>query len=214
MNYGPTAFKRDRLASACTTRERRSRSQQIRRPHTAAGENERSRNRNVPVKKNTWLQRAKVYEDSFIAMKNKNAVKKQNSQDHTPQAYDIEEHLSVGQGVVIIGKNGVISNDKYYVSCMKRSKPEPSTGSDVDSFLSSEDEYSMDTNIDKVPLSWKQQLQDKDMVRNYTLTLLSLLGRASTLEYGCTSVRVEIECTCKSCNVRSRNTLKSIQVKH
>lgn len=182
MNYSSTAFKRDKLASACTTRERRSRSQQLRRPHTAAGENGRSINRTIPVKKNTWLQRAKVYEDSFIAMKNKNVVKKQNSPSHVPQAYDIEEHIDDGQGVVIIGKNGVVSNDKYYVSCMKRSKPEPSTGSDVDSsFLSSEDECSMDTNIDKVPLCWKQQLQDKDVVRNYTPALLLKLQRIPTL---------------------------------
>ena len=172
MNYGAATLRRDGLTSARTTRERRSRLQQRTRPRTvAAGENERSINRAEPVK-NTWLQRAKVYENSFIEMKNKNAVKKQNSRSHMPQAaYDIEEHLGCDQGVVIIGKNGVLSNDKYYVKCMKRSKPVASTGSDVDSsFLSSEED---DSSVDiKVPLCWKQQLQNKDMVRNCTLTLL------------------------------------------
>ena len=181
MNYGPTTIRRDGLVSACTTRERRTRSQQPTRPRTAAGrENERSVNRALPVKKNTWLQRAKVYENSFIAMKNKKVVKKQTSRDHIPQAYDIEEHLDCSQGVVVIGKNGVLSNDKYYVKCMRRSKPEPSTGSDVDSsFLSSEDEYSVDINHDKIPLCWKQQLQDKDVVRNSTLTLLLISSKIS-----------------------------------
>lgn len=173
MNCAPATFRQDGVTSARTTRERSNRSQQqLIRPRTVAGgERERSVNRAIPVK-NTWLQRAKVYENTFIEMKNRNAAKKQNSQSYKPQAYDIEEHLESAQGVVVIGKNGVRSNDQYYVKCMKRSKPVPSTGSDVDSsFLSSDDENSLDnTNNEKIPLCWKQQLQDKDVVRNYTVT--------------------------------------------
>ena len=174
MNCNPATFRRDGLTSAYSSRERKAKSQQqLRRPRTvAAGEHERKVDRAGAVK-NTWLQRAKVYEESFVAMKNKNAVKKQNSRSHIAQAYDIEEHLDCGHGVVVIGKNGFVTNDQYYVKCMKRSKPVPSTGSDVDSsFLSSEDESSVDTINGKVPLCWKQQLQDKDVVRNCTLTLL------------------------------------------
>lgn len=174
MSYSPATFRRDGLTSAYTTHERRARPAQLRRPRTVAvGEHQRSVDKDVAVKKNTWLQRAKVYEDSFAAMKNRNTVKKQDSRSHIPQAYDIEEHLDCGQGVVIIGKNGVVTNDQYYVKCMKRSKPEPSTGSDLDSsFLSSDEECSVDTTHGTVPLCWKQQLQGKDVVRNCTLTLL------------------------------------------
>ena len=178
MNYGSATFRRDGLTSAYVSREGRAKSQLPRRPRTVAGGgNERSVHKDVDVKKSSWLQRAKVYENSFAAMKNRNAVKKQNSRSHIPQAYDIEEHLDCRQGVVIIGKNGVASNDQYYVKCMKRSKPEPSTGSDADSFLSSDDEYSLDTTKNQVPLCWKQQLQDKDMVRNCTLTLLFISSK-------------------------------------
>ena len=185
MNYGPATFRRDGLKSAHVTRERRARLQLPRRPRTVAtGERERTVDKTADVKKNSWLQRAKVYESSFATMKNKNAVKKQNSRSHMPQAYDIEEHLDCDQGVVVIGQNGVVTNDRYYVKCMKRSKPEPSTGSDADSFLSSEDESSLDTGKDKIPLCWKQQLQDKDMVRNCTLTLLFISSRILSLLYG------------------------------
>lgn len=177
MNYSPATFRRDGLSSACTTRDRRTGSQrrQPRRPSTVAtGEHERSVDKPAPVK-NTWLQRAKVYENSFVAMKNRNTVKKNNSRSHIPQAYDIEEHLECGQGVVIIGKNGVVTNDRYYMKCMKRSKPEPSTGSDS-SFLSSDEE---DINNGQVPLCWTQQLHGKDMVRNCTLTLLRINSKNS-----------------------------------
>ena len=177
MNCGPATYRRDGFASARTNREKKARSQQLRRPRTVAvAEHERNVNKAVPAE-STWLQRAKIYEKSYIAMKNRNAVKKENTQrSHIPQAYDIEEHLDCAQGVVVIGKNGVVSNDQYYVKCMKRSKPEPSTGSDVDSsFLSSEDESS--TKNDTIPLCWQQQLEGKDMVRNCTLTLLFIVQR-------------------------------------
>ena len=169
-------FSRDGSASARTTRERKARPQRLRRPRTVAvAEHERNFNKAVPAE-NTWLQRAKVYEKSIVAMKNRNAVKKEKSQrSHIPQAYNIEEHLDCGQGVVVIGKNGVVTNDQYYAKCMKRSRPEPSTGSDVDSFLSSEDESS--TKNDMIPLCWQQQLEGKDMVRNCTLTLLFIVQR-------------------------------------
>ena len=185
MNCSPATFRRDgSTSSARASRERKARPQQLRRPRTVAvAEHEQNVNKAVPAEeKNTWLQRAKVYEKSFVAMKNRNAVKKEKPQgSHIPQAYDIEEHLDCGQGIVVIGKNGVVTNDQYYVKCMKRSssRPEPSTGSDVDSsFLSSEDESSK--NDDMVPLCWQQQLEGKDMVRNCTLTLLFIVQRILT----------------------------------
>jgi len=89
------------------------------------------------------------------------------TQSKSSKAYNLEEHLNHGQGVVIIGQNGVVSNDEYFTKCMKRSRPEPSTGSDVDtSFLSSDEEdvFKVSTH-EVVPLCWNQQLQDKDVVR-------------------------------------------------
>lgn len=176
MNCAPATFRRDGSTSARTNREKKARgSLQLRRPRTVAvAEHERNVNKAVPAE-GTWLQRAKVYEKSFVAMKNRNAIKKENTQrSHIPQAYDIEEHLDCGQGVVVIGKNGVVTNDQYYMKCMKRSKPEPSTGSDS-SFLSSEDESSTKNNV--IPLCWQQQLEGKDMVRNCTLTVLFIVQR-------------------------------------
>ena len=182
MSSSPATYVREGPASARTTRDRKARAGQLRRPRTVAVvEHERSVNKAVPAEKSTWLERAKVYEESFVKMKNRNAVKKKESsqKSHIPKAYDIEEHLDCGQGVVVIGKNGVVTNDKYYVKCMKRSRPEPSTGSDLDSsFLSSEDECSTNNN-DLVPLCWQQQLLGKDVVRNCTLTLLFISSKNS-----------------------------------
>ena len=198
MSSSPATYVRVAPASARTSRDRKSRARQLRRPRTVAvAEHERSVNKAVPAEKSTWLERAKVYEKSFVEMKNRNAIKKESSQgSHIPKAYDIEEHLDCGQGVVVIGKNGVVTNDQYYVKCMKRSRPEPSTGSDLDSsFLSSEDEYSTSNN-DLVPLCWQQQVQGKDMVRNCTLTLLFIGSKNSYCL--CMGYNMRIEMGCES----------------
>lgn len=172
MSYGAgTTFRRDCVSSAYTTREKRKTQQ--RRPQTVAGgggSHERTtvQNKTRPA---SWIERAKVYEESFIEMK-KRLEKKSDTvvkitQSKSSKAYNLEEHLNHGQGVVIIGQNGVVSNDEYFTKCMKRSRPEPSTGSDVDtSFLSSDEEdvFKVSTH-EVVPLCWNQQLQDKDVVR-------------------------------------------------
>ena len=172
MNYGAgTTFRREWVSSAYTTREKKKSQQQLqRRPQTVAvggGGHERAsvRNKTRPA---SWMERAKVYEDSFVEMKKRNKTAAKNStENRTPKAYNLKEHLDHGQGVVIIGQNGVVSNDEYFTKCMKRSKPEPCTGSDVDtSFLSSDEEDDFrESTHEIVPLCWDQQLQDKDVVR-------------------------------------------------
>jgi len=167
MSYGAgTTFRRDWVSSAYTNREKRKTQQLQRRPQTVAVGGGRASVRDKPGPA-SWMERAKVYEDSFVEMKkrNKRAVKK-TTRGRAPKAYNLEEHLDHRQGVVIIGQNGVVSNDEYYTKCMKRSKPDPSTGSDLDtSFLSSDEEDFKESTHEIVPLCWNQQLQDKDVVR-------------------------------------------------